>query len=402
MASYLEKLFNTNRIKNYPAGIEPYGDRFWYPFTNGGLGDIDQKNYLAYFITIPELNGIINLRARSLTNWKLEVVSTKTGLPATNMESLVKILRNPNSFQAESEFWQQSSLYRDIYANEYLYFLTPIGMANTYKGMFTLDPMYMKVSYNKETPYFQSIGVDGLKYSFEYNNKAIPIEKDSIIHLSDNNVVRGNIMQGESKIKTLHKPLENIRLAYEKRRIALKTSIGIFSNSDTDSINQGLPIDETEREDVKKRLKMVGAEAIITNLKTKYNAINVNAKNLGLFEEITEDVKRIADMYGVPLDLTTIGTSTYENQTTAERRFYTNTIIPEAQERIDALNLKLGTEKKSWEIRATYDHLPIFAEDIGTRATTLNTLTTALGAALTAGAITVEQYQEELKKFNIG
>ena len=372
----------------YPVGMESN------PF--GG------NSYLKDFQEIPELNAILNIRSRAMSSWKLSIQSKTTGADAAANESLVRILRSPNWFQGQGELWKQSSLFRDLYGNEYLYFLKPIGMTSTYKGLFTINPANVRVKYNSTTLPFQESTNQFVQYFYEINGKVIELEKENIIHLNDNRVDPKKFLEGTSKLQALQAPIQNIREAYRKRNIILKMPVGIMSNGQNDAIGQGVPMNPQDKKEAQNALRNHGALPILTDLTVKYNDMNVNAQSMGLFEEVREDVGRICDSFGVPYELLANqkGT-TFTNLKEAKKQMYEESIIPDAQEKVDALNLQLGIDKKSWHIVADFSHLPIFAEDQKQRAISLKQMVEALSKALADGAITIQQYQNELLKFGI-
>ena len=142
---------------------QKYGSSYFLPL--GYTADIfGSNNYLKDFQEIPELNALINIRARAMASWRLSLESIATGKEISNQESLAKILRRPNWFQSQIEFWRQSELFRCIYGNEYIYFLQPVGMSNTYAGMFALDPSKVTIKYKSDNlPFLESTG-DAVEY----------------------------------------------------------------------------------------------------------------------------------------------------------------------------------------------------------------------------------------------
>ena len=375
----------------------------WFYSLNDGNSVFDNSNNLNNFLQIPELNSIINIRARAMASWKVSIVSKTTGKEQLANQSLVRILKTPNWFQGQSEFWRQSNLYRDIYGNEYIYFLTPFGMPNSYKGMFALDPSKIEIKYTGHKAFFTEANGDGIAYIYRMDDgTTFPLEKADLIHLNDNRVNTSKFLYGTSKMESLSAPLNNIREAYKKRNIALRMPIGIMSNNSDDAIGQAVPMDPDEKKDVKNRIMTRGAYPIITDLNVKYNAMNINSNTMGLFEEVLEDTAKLCDAYGVPYEILASQKGvTFANLKEAKKQFYEETIIPDAKEKIDALNLMLDTENKSWNLVADFSHLPVFSEDVKNRTESLARLVTALNDALSVGAITMDQYKKELQKFNI-
>lgn len=319
------------------------------------------------FLEVPELNNIINIRARAMASGAIDAVSKTTGEQQKANQSLVRVLRNPNWFQGEKEFWRQSSLWRDIFGNEYVYFLTPVGMPNSFKGMFTLNPSLVKISYKPKDSelFFMNETDEGVKYSYTWKGKEITLDKESLIHLNDNRVQATKLLEGTSKIDSLQANIKNIRAAYAKRNIALSMPIGIISNNaQGDAIGTTLPMNDEEKKAVQNRLKIRGADPILTSMMINYDNMEINAQRMGLFEETREDTTKICDAYGVPYDiLASQKGSTFANLKEAKKQMYEETIIPDVNEKVNSINNHIGSESLSWEVRADFSHLPVFSED---------------------------------------
>jgi hypothetical protein len=383
-------------------------------------GEQSYQKYLDNFIQIPELNAIINYRAQCESMAKFEIVSKETGKPVKNNEPIIRILRNPNWFQAQKEFWIQSSLYRHIFGNEYLYFLTPFGMGTNYKGLYTLPPNMMYITAKTKRFFLEAKMPDDVKYYFRYRNESDIHEFDikDLIHLNDNRVIfkvddgnmvnsRSNYLYGTSKQAALTPVIENLRIAHEARGTLRQLPVGILSNAGTDiTTGRSVSMNESEKENLQQQLSKYGVSKekrrlIITNMNLKLNANPVNIKNLMLYEEMEEGTKALSRAYGIPFELLDKN-STYENRLQAERGMYQNTIIPHMNEKCAAINNYIDSDgNKTWELKATFNHLPIFKKDEAAEATTLNTLVSALNTALQAGAITVEEFRAELIKYGM-
>jgi hypothetical protein len=118
-----------------------------------------------------------------------------------------------------------------------------------------------------------------------------------------------------------------------------------------------------------------------------------------LFEEIEADFQILLGAYGLKRELFPNNNgATFENQKEAEKSTYTNTIIPEANEWVNALNNYYGTDKQSFEIQADFSHLPIFDDNLKDRGIALNQNIKALDIAFNSGAITLETYTSEVAK----
>jgi len=381
------------------------GSGYWIPMNFlESLGANQQQ--LRDFLEVPELNSVINIRARAMASAKVDAVNKETGKPQSNNTSLIRVLRRPNWFQGSGEFWKQTSLWRDIYGDEYIYFLTPTGMPNSYKGMFTLNPGQVKVKFKPSNLYFLMEQAEGLDYLYRANGQEYPLGMDEIIHLNDNRVKADNPIKGTSKIDSLQGPIKNIRAAYRKRNISLNMPIGIISNSQKDALGGVVAMDPDEKEEAQSRIRDRNGLPIITNLPVTYEDMTISAKDLGLFEEVREDTMRVCDAYGVPYDLLAgqKGNALSDGGRAikeAMKQMYETTIIPDMQERMDAINNRIGTETMAWEVRAKFKHLPVFEEDRKQRAISFKQMMDAIKIGMDLGIISEDQAKQELVNYGI-
>ncbi len=183
-------------------------------------------------------------------------------------------------------------------------------------------------------------------------------------------------------------------------------ALGILSNDSKDGIGSTLPIDPTEKSNLQKEYKGYGItggqnQIIITNMALKWQKMGVDINKLRLFEEVKEDAIKIAEAYNYPPELLVFENSPTlfgENKKQAEKSWYQNSIIPEMQEKISAMNKKFQTEKKSYHIVGSFDHLPIFQKDKNDEASLFSTTVSALSTALSDGVIDSTEYLKELQK----
>jgi hypothetical protein len=213
-------------------------------------------------------------------------------------------------------------------------------------------------------------------------------------------------MWGTSKLASLSPAIENCKISYEARNTLRKLPVGVLSNNASDS-GAYVPFAPDEKKKLQENLQKYGLELgrnqiILSSQALNFNQTIVDINKLQVYEEVKHDQEKICDAYGVPFELfgNQKGT-TFENKKYAEREMYQDTIIPATNEKIEALNKIFQTDKESWEIQGSYEHLPIFQENIKERAQSLNMITSALNRALQDGAITIDEYKKELSKFGI-
>lgn len=394
-----------NRSRNFPSRL---GGSWFYPLGMSSLNISEIQAMEAFFV--PEVNAVLNKGAMAHASIKLEVVSKRTEQPVTN--KLSQLIARPNWFQTSTEFIQQSNLFHDLFGNEYMYFMSGIGMpAERAKALYTLYPSYIDVEYNDARSYFFEVEPPDIKYTYSFGGNKTPLEAEKVLHLNDNNVdyhTDEDIIKGESKLKSIARPINNIIAAYEARGVLIRHrgALGILSNDGKDGLGASLTLDDKERDNLQNEYKKYGItedqyNIIITNLSLKWQKMALDVGQLKLFEEVREDAIKVAEAFNYPPELLKgEGTPNLfgDNKKEAERAWYQNSIIPEAQMRVDGLNAKFKTEGLSYHIVGKFDHLPVLQKDKKDQANVMALVTNSLSKMFTDGAITLQQYQDELKR----
>lgn len=369
---------------------------------------------------IPEVNSTINLKARSFSNYKLKEVD-KEGKEKQTKEgqALIKLLENPNWFQGGKEFAIQTKTMREIFGNEYLYKLMPMGLnlSTSLKGLFTIPANIVTCKYKSDIAYYLYDTPPETTYKVKIDEiKEQEIAGDLIIHFNDNRVeikhaTDKNMLTGQSKLGLLAPSINNLRMAYESRGVILqfRGANGAWVNKSKDAVGQSLPLKGKDKNRLQQAFKGYGTmlgqnQTIVTDADVAWvQAGTNNPKNLGLFEETREDHFKILDTFGVPLDLFAgVAGSTFENQKQAEKGLYIRTIIPEAQEWIGGISYDILGKERPTSIIADYMHLPLFQEDIKSRSESQKAAINVLSLLLQDKQITQAEYRQEMFKLGIG
>ena len=385
---------------------EKLGNHFIYSLSD--LKDIYEADALRAYMKVPEVSSIINRDAAMFSNMRIIAVN-KDGKEVED-KYITDLFSKPNWFQGGKEFIRQSRILRNIYGNEFIYFLRPVGIGKT-KSMFTIPSSKIKIEY-KGGAYFDYDDVpEQLTYSVEIDGKYYPIDKKDLLHINDNTVSIDKVndpsfLKGGSKLRANAAPINNIMDAYESRGIIIRKrgALGILSNNSKDGIGSTMPIDDSEKKQVQDDYKNYGTLAgqnqlIITNASLTWQQMAQNEpKKLGLFDEVREDFMKLLDAFGHPLELyASQNGATFENQEQAIKNVYVNTIIPAANEWLQPINEML-TNGKGYNLVASYSHLPIFQEDLNEKGQQLKNYVNALSTALADGAIDINEYKIQIQK----
>lgn len=400
-----------NRIFSNLWRPKKWGRGLFYRFYSSS-NTWHEVDCLESFLCVPEVNAAINLKARAHSNGIYKVVDENNN---DIDDDLNRVLQRPNFFQAQKEFIRQSVLFHEIFGNEYIYLLFPVGFPDRLKKISTIPPNLVSAEYTSKLPFYLSDGLaDDVQYTIRYGGKEEKINQDQIIHLNDNRVTvkdptDKDLLKGEPKLQALRAVVNNIKMAYESRGVILKHrgAVGILSNAGKDGTGSPLPLDQGEvtrlQEEYKRGYGGLEDQSslIISESNLRWQQMGSNPDRLGLFEEIEKDFDKILDAFGIPPEMfASKEGSTFENQRQAEKGLYLRTIIPEANERAAALTSRLLAGSPN-RIIVDFSHLPIFQDDLQSRATSLRVMVEALSKALMDGAITLDQYMAELVKYGI-
>lgn len=383
-------------------------------FSPGTIGNLDR---IKAYTEIPEVNAILNLRAKCMSNMRIIAVDD-TGKEITVTDDLIELLKKPNYFQSKEELFAQTSIFRDVFGNEYMYFQKPLGIKK-FTGIFTLPSQGVTIkdvggAVTTEMPFYLRKSFPGsLVYTYlDYSGIESVVPKESLLHLTDNSIKNNTALDfytGASRLDPLKMPIANIRAAYEARNVLIENrgAIGILSNASKDGIGGVAPMNKTERDKLQERFAGYGitrgkSPVIITNLALSWSQMAVDVKKLQLFEECHEDTIKVCDAYGVQIEmLSTIRNTTFNNRAAAQAQFYRDTIIPDANIRVSGINAKFNIQERGYTLIASFNHLPIFETERKERAATLTLTVNALSKALADGAIDLPLYKQELSKLGV-
>lgn len=404
-------IFNPSTWRGTPT---KEGGTYFYPI--GGYNAWAEVNYLNAFNELPEVNAVINLTARSMSSGIIKSVNSRVK-PVEN-DPFLKIIAQPNWFQAEKEWRMQTTLFHEIFGNEYIYALFPLGFkANRTTDLFTLPPPLVCPEYKDMQPFFVHTkrNPPKIEYSIDYAGQKALIDPEQIIHMNDNRVTiekvnDKHLLRGQSKMEALTSAINNLYLAYESRGVILKNrgALGILSNAGKDGVGAPMIMDPKEIEDLQKHYarKYGGLNSqhqlIISSANLKWQQMSVNPDKLGLYDETEECFFKVLDAWQTPIELfTRKNGSTYENQKQARKGFYIENIIPKGNEWIGGLNGKFYEESNN-KLIMDFNHLHIFQEELKVKAEAMGEMINNLSALFADKQISSQEYREELQKIGLG
>ena len=374
-------------------------------YLSDGL-NANQKKFLELYLSVPELQAIINYKARIFAGMFVTAEDAKGN--SKDVPQLGTFAR-PNPIQNFKEMAMQYYVLRAIFGNSFMH---PVFGQDKkqIRALWNLPPMNAEVVptdsiRNGNTIPFNMTEIEELikQYKFWYKGQTITYEPNEIIHYNDNQVQfdENKILLGDSKIRPLTQACENIKNAYEARGILIYNSaLGIMSNETTDG--QGtVEMDPTEKAQLQKDFKEQYGLAkhkwqiLMTNASLKWQSMAVNVGELKLFEEVTDDFKTIANAYSFPPEVLQSG-GTYENKEKALIQLYQEAIIPEADEWLQGISNWMEVD---FHFKSDFSHIAVLQMDKERASKSVNWAATGLAKAVESGLIEQAEASEEFKKY---
>jgi hypothetical protein len=375
----------------------------------------EYSHYLNTYITNPILSAVIDIRARYASNMLIQLVEVDTDEVIDKnhkrykeFESFLKVLKQPNPLQSTWEWLKYSSINLDVFGNSYDYFSIPAGSEKnyTYKDINVINNVYPYVVAPILTgKWLDATSIDEIVSEYELNmpnGRKRRISSNQILHINYPNLtLDSNWIRGESKIKSLSKPISNINAALESRNVLIRRrgALGAWTPEGKDPVMGATPLEPKEKEQVQEDFKDYGMMEdqylqVISRYPLKYQQTALPVKDLMLFEEIATDAIYIANQYGVPEILLKnyFQGTTYENQEASERRMYQSTTIPESNEKINAFNTFLKLENYGVKLRGSFNHIPVLQKDLKDQATAKSMDSKRLKELFFAGAIVYDDW----------
>jgi phage portal protein BeeE len=290
---------------------------------------------------------------------------------------IVKLLENPNPLQSRNEWLMEELIHTSLFGNSFVYGVKAFSN-DLPKVMYNLPADRMRVIPTGKI-YNQYKIEDIIKHYLlrNYDNTENIYETKDVIHsrITDPK----NPILGQSPLHSLQMAISNIRGAMGYRNVLIneRGAIGMLASSSKDS-EGGIPLNAKEQQRIEDQyLKSYGtssgkSKVLITSSSLQWTPFTYPTKDLMLFEEITADLQRIIDVYGMKKELFSEDKSaTFSNLLEAKRMTYQDTIIPYAEDFSYKLTQYLGLDLINEWIDLDYSHVESMQENEKTKAEVL-------------------------------
>lgn len=369
----------------------------------------NEADYRLAYNSCPPLKFIVGKRASAFNAGVMEVLNRSNGNYARGAEAreLKTRLERPNALQTAKQFRSQQNIYIDVYGYCPVLKVAPVGFEDGIpSAMWNIPPWLFDVKYGKDFLYKTDLTEIYKSFWMEWDGRRVELSKENLFFIFDDGIGTDTdvaLTIPDSRLVSLEYPVSNIVAAYKARNtlITKKGAIGILSNDGRDQAGT-VPLPDGEKDQVQKAFSRYGItgqpyQVIITEAALKWQQMGTPTKDLMLFEEIEDDVNQITDAYGYPVELVSRKAGvTYANKREAKRDLYEDTIIPQAESRVEQLNRGLLGEDSSLVISVDYSHVEVLQDGNEAKARARKALNETLKMEYDNGLITKNDWLEAL------
>lgn len=400
------------QIWQWIRGKVPFYPLFQNFFINRKLPIyVDMNNLMLVYLSIPSLRTIIDKKADMIRNARLYI--GKRGDKEYRLEKhpVLDLLRKPNDLQNWHDFISQWEMFKEIYANAFIYKLGGLSFKLP-QVLYNLPPGEMKIIPTGKLFFQTKVEEIIEKFTLWNSGQYEPIDfrPKELMFLAVG--TSDKYFFGESKIMTNKIIISNIDAAYKTRNIILhdRGPQGIISSDQKDS-EGGYPIKREERKRLEKQyhedygLNEGQQRVMITTASVKWQPTTYPTKDMMLFEEVDDDKCQLLDAYGVLKDVfSSTAVNKGSNPLSSDGKGKTEealkiTYETTIQSDIDAFcNLinhdpQFGLIGTDFYLCATFDHLPVMQEDQVSAATVIQNKATAYQILLSNGVIDKDEFR---------
>lgn len=365
---------------------------------------LDTEKPYELYNTIAELKQVVDKKAIMFSNMEIKLIKSDTREEVEDKD-LMNLLQNPNIFQSMNKWLRNFKTQEQVYGNQFIYKNKPSKLSKYPASLINISPTYMKPFLTGKV--YDQISIEGIisKYVYEDESGKKNYEtKDILLTKLDD---LDNPILGKSPLVSLRLPLTNTKLAYDYRNVIMseKGAIGILSNRSSDAVGK-IPLSKEDKDRINNQYGNeygIGAgqkRVILTENDLQWQPMTYPTSDLLLFEEVDANKLTIVDHFGLNINIFSNKNATFENVKQALIQCYQDTIIPEADEFMQALgkflNIPVGTE-----LYASYDHLSILQVDKEREENVISKRVASVNQLVTSGIVTPEMAQQMIESIGL-
>ena len=375
---------------------------FSYSFLDGN-DFVNNEKYLELSLSNPVLNTIVSLRSSLYSQMRIKHLD-KNGKEIENSPYL-ELLKNPNFFQSQEDFLFQQMWFMSTAGTNFIY-QKKIFQNDIPKGMYNLIPSEIDFKQTHKIGKFiwtkqdqKAFGEKEIEYTLD--NTTYNLKLNELIPLYDlaNGLKENTFFQSPSRVKAIHKVLQNIEANLASKHKNLQFSakyIGL--NKSTGHEAQIQPNDRTAIEKV-----LSSKDVLTTNANVEYKHLVSDLKRLYLDEQFADDANKCLLAFEMNKNVLNYFAkdSTFENQSEGIISYITNSIQKAANNTMNSLGQQWGLFEKGEKLVASYDHLAVMQEVVNKKIASFMEMQNAIKIGLENKTLTPQEAKKMSDEFKI-
>ncbi len=362
-----------------------------YRIGNKGPVWIDIAKPIEMYLTIPQLQTVINRFATMFSNMEIKEIDIKSGKDVTSDE-FKAFISNPNPLQGMNEFLTEYQIQILVYGNQFMYKNQPSALQSLPSTLFNIPPEYMQPITTGKI--WDQAKIDGIISGYKYFENSIDTIFDTNSILYSRKPDPRNPIKGLSPIMSLKYPLSNILAGYQFENVTMSElgGIGIISGANGKDAFGSVPLTQEEKLEMERQHRRnYGIEdeqnkLIISTGNVTFTPMSYPVKDMQPIEARDSHFATIVDHFKLNSNIFSNKSATFENLKQGILLSYQDAIQPAADDFVQKLDRFIGQRKGVKRI-ASYEHIPILKDAKSLQALSIGQIVTALNDAVAGGLI---------------
>lgn len=364
----------------------------------------EEQSCLRAFNECPPLKNIILKRAKAFNAGTIEIVKTTPSENFVRDADIVNLLNKPNVLQTQKQFFAQQNIYVDIFGYCPVLKIKNMGVTTS---IWNIPPWLFDLKYTGA--WLKQNKITGIytDYVMMWEGGRTTLDPNDLFFIFDDGIgtqTDAALTIPDSRMVSHEYPINNIIGTYKSLNtlISKKGAIGILSNNSKDQVGT-LPLDPKDKEQLQNDFKSYGLtgqahQIIITNASLSWQSMALPIKDMMFFEGLEEFTNSLCDAYGLPPELLAQAKKdiNYENKKAAKKDFYSSTIIPEGDSRMQQFTKGIISEDKKQRIQYNFEAIDVLQEEKLLQYQAEQAINTACQTEYNAGLITKNDWRKRL------
>lgn len=374
-------------------------------------GTVCDRNLLALYKTIPEVAFPVNLIAKKVASGNFMLKKISDDSVVFDNKEINKFLSKPNPLQSFNELLMTHIAYKKITGNSFF----RAAVSNDIKSnelwkwcdnYWVLPSDHVKIETPINIPLFSSASLSDIVkyYKLSFGTTFEQIDPRFIMHSKELCFDYINPLRGVSLLASQYKPISNLIAVYEARNVIYtkRGALGFIVSKKQDETGT-IPFTPDEKVEINKeyqRMYGVGRDKSpvgILNDNSDFIRMNLSIAELEPFKETLNDACAIAGALSVSSGLLPReDMGTFNNQSTEEKKLYTNVAIPEAKAFCVEISALMGLEQSGLYIDVDFSHIDCLKEGYKEEQQTKSIISKRCKDDFMGGVITLNDWRAQI------